>query len=293
MGRSRRPFAGISFFVLDRVVIPAFLAMAPFACLYAGARTQRLMALTLIFLGAFPLLSIDRPAEQPFEALAPLLVSYLTVALAAAGLLISAGLLNRNRKPPAKLAEPAGAELPDGRSGTPEASRAVAGGNPPLGTALCWLALAPPSASARWRSASKAQPNPIGQRTALGNVAAYYFALFTPGDGTVGLHVLRCTGSASSGSITGAECPLDASGHLVVRPRGAALRGCIAFQRRRAVMGGYRCATGIADTQGFAASPWGSRHRQWRKFFRNEIPKIDLKLGALHPHPLGIAVARF
>jgi hypothetical protein len=133
---------GISFFIFDRVVIPALLAMAPFACLYAGARTQQFTALTLGFLGAFPALSIDRPAEQPFEALAPLLVSYLTVAIAAAGLLISAGLMNRNRKPPAGLAEPAGAELPDRQSGTPEVSRAVTRGNPPLGSALCWLALA-------------------------------------------------------------------------------------------------------------------------------------------------------
>jgi hypothetical protein len=133
---------GISFFVHDRVVIPALLAMAPLACLYAGARTQQFMALTLGFLGAFPFLSIDRPAEQPFEALAPLLVSYLTVAIAAAGLLISAGFSNRKRKPPAGLAEPARAELPDRQSGTPEVSRAVAHGNPPLGSALCWLALA-------------------------------------------------------------------------------------------------------------------------------------------------------
>ena len=90
----------ISFFVLDQVVIPALLAMAPLACIYASARAQRFMALALGFLGLLPFLSINRPAEQPFEVLAPLLVSYLTVALAATGLLVAAGFLNRNRKAP-------------------------------------------------------------------------------------------------------------------------------------------------------------------------------------------------
>jgi hypothetical protein len=100
------------------------------------------MALALGFLGLFPYLSINRPAEQPFEALAPLLVAYLSVALAVAGLLVSAGLMNRKRKPRAGFAESAGAELPDRRSGMPEVSRAFARGNPPLGAVLCWLALA-------------------------------------------------------------------------------------------------------------------------------------------------------
>jgi hypothetical protein len=133
---------GISFFVLDQVVIPALLAMAPLACIYAGARAQRLMALALAFLGSVPLLSIDRPADQPFEALAPLLVSYLTVALAAAGLFVAAGLMNRNRKAPPGLAESASAEVSDRQRGIPEVSRVLARGNPPLGAALCWLALA-------------------------------------------------------------------------------------------------------------------------------------------------------
>jgi hypothetical protein len=133
---------GISFFVLDQVVVPALLAMAPLACLYAGARAQRFMALSLVFLGLLPVLSINRPADQPFEALAPLLVSYLTVALAAAGLLVAAGLMNRHRKAPAKLAESASAELPDHQRRAPEVSRAFARGNPPLGAAICWLALA-------------------------------------------------------------------------------------------------------------------------------------------------------
>ena len=100
---------GISFFVLDQVVVPALLAMAPLACLYAGARAQRFMAMALGFLGLLPFLSIDRPAEQPFEALAPLLVSYLTVVLAVTGLLVAAGLMNRNRKAPAGPAESASA----------------------------------------------------------------------------------------------------------------------------------------------------------------------------------------
>ena len=78
------------------------------------------------FLGLLPFLSINRPADQPFEALAPLLVSYLTVVLAAAGLLVAAGFLNRNRKAPAGLAGSASAELPDRQGGTPEVSRAVA-----------------------------------------------------------------------------------------------------------------------------------------------------------------------
>jgi hypothetical protein len=132
---------GISF-VLDEVVNPALFAMAPLACLYADARTQRFMALALGFLGLLPFLSIDRPAEQPFEALAPLLVSYMSFSLAAAGLLVSAGLMNRDRKPRAGLAESARAELLNRQSGTPEVSRALARGNPPLGAALCWLALA-------------------------------------------------------------------------------------------------------------------------------------------------------
>ncbi len=112
---------GISVLVLDQVAIPALLATAPLACLYAAARTQRFMALLLGIPGLLPFLSIDRPAEQPFEALAPLLVSYLTVVLVVAGLLISAGLLNRNRKAPAGLAPSAGAGPPDRQSGTPEA----------------------------------------------------------------------------------------------------------------------------------------------------------------------------
>jgi hypothetical protein len=132
----------ISFFMLDQVVIPALLAMAPLACIYAGGRPQRFMALALGFLGLLPFLSIDRPAEQPFEALAPLLVSYLTVALAVLGLLISAGSMNRNRKVPTGLAESANAEIPNRQSSTPEVSRAVERGYAPLGAALCWLALA-------------------------------------------------------------------------------------------------------------------------------------------------------
>jgi hypothetical protein len=132
----------ISFFVLDQVVIPALLAMAPLACIYADGRPQRFMALALGFLGLLPFLSIDRPAEQPFETLAPLLVSYLTVALAVLGLLISAGSMNRNRKVPAGLAESASAELSYRQSSTPQVSRAFARGYAPLGAALCWLALA-------------------------------------------------------------------------------------------------------------------------------------------------------
>jgi hypothetical protein len=89
-----------------------------------------------------PFLSIDRPAEQPFEMLAPLLVSYLTVALAVAGLLISAGFMNRNRGAPAELAHSSRGEVADRPSSTPEVSPAFARGNPPLGAALCWLALA-------------------------------------------------------------------------------------------------------------------------------------------------------
>ena len=133
---------GLSFFVVDRVGIPALLAMAPLACLYADVRAQRFMALVLGFLGLLPFLSLDRPAEQPFEALAPLLVSYLTVALAVTGLLLSSGLMTRNRKAPDGLAGSTGAELPNRQGGTPEVSRGVARGNPPLGAALCWLALA-------------------------------------------------------------------------------------------------------------------------------------------------------
>jgi hypothetical protein len=133
---------GISVFVLDHVIIPTLLAMAPLACIYGAARTRRFMALGLGILGLLPFLSIDRPAEQPVEALAPLLVSYLTVALSVAGLLVSAGLIDRNRATPAGLAGSAGAELPDRQSGSPEVTRASALGNPPLGAALCWLALA-------------------------------------------------------------------------------------------------------------------------------------------------------
>ena len=132
---------GISF-MLGEVVIPALFAMAPLACLYALARTQRLMALALGFLGLLPFLSINRPAEQPFEALAPLLVSYLSFSLAVAGLLVSAGLMNRHRQRRARLAGPASAEILDHQSGSPEVSRAFTRGNPPLGAALCWLVLA-------------------------------------------------------------------------------------------------------------------------------------------------------
>lgn len=133
---------GISVFVLDHVVIPALLAMAPLVCLYAGTRTQRSMALALGFLGLLPFLSIDRWAEQPLEVQAPLVLSYLTVALAAAGLLVSAGSMTRGRIVAAGLAVSASAGLPDRQLGTPEVSRAFARGNRPLGAALCWLALA-------------------------------------------------------------------------------------------------------------------------------------------------------
>jgi hypothetical protein len=64
------------------------------------------------------------------------------VAVAVAGLLVSAGLVNRDRTAQAGLAESASAELPHRQSGMPDMSRAVARGNPPLGAALCWLALA-------------------------------------------------------------------------------------------------------------------------------------------------------
>jgi hypothetical protein len=139
---SRGLSRGISFFVLDQLVIPALLAMAPLACTYAGARAQQFMAVALVFLGSLPFISINRPADQPFEALAPLLVSYLSIALAAAGLLVAAGLMKRNRKAPAGLAESASAVIPGRQRGTPAVSRALARGNPPLGAAICWLALA-------------------------------------------------------------------------------------------------------------------------------------------------------
>jgi hypothetical protein len=99
------------------------------------------MALALGFLGLIPFLLIERPAEQPIGVLAPVLVSYLSVALAVVGLLVSAGLMNRDRKPPGGVAE-SGMEQLDRETITPELSRSFARGNRPLGAALCWLALA-------------------------------------------------------------------------------------------------------------------------------------------------------
>jgi hypothetical protein len=138
------------------VLIPALLAMAPLACIYAHPRTQRLFALALGFLGLLPFLSIGRPDDQPLVAMAPrlaaqpgdqslevllpLLVWYLSIALAVAGLLVSAGLMKRSRNARAGLAESPSGELLDHEADTPDVSRAV--GNPPLGAALCWLALA-------------------------------------------------------------------------------------------------------------------------------------------------------
>jgi hypothetical protein len=147
---SRGLSRSISVFMLDQVVTPALLAMAPLACIYAGARTQRFMALALGLAGLLPFLSLSRPAEQPFEALAPLLVSYLPVALAVAGLLVSSGSINRSRnrdrKARAGLAAFESSTVPlanrQSESVAPLVSQSFARGNPPLGSALCWLALA-------------------------------------------------------------------------------------------------------------------------------------------------------
>ena len=157
------------------------------------------------FLGLIPFLSINRPAEQPFEALAPLLVSYLSFSLAVAGLLVSAGLINRHRKRPARLEEPASAEILDRQSGSPEVSRALAQRQPAAG---CRFMLA--GSGTLPRPGITAIPlrevHPISaHHTRLGDFVKSHAELFTPGDGTLGLRVLRFGGPARSGSITRAS----------------------------------------------------------------------------------------
>jgi len=56
---------GISFFVVDEVVIPALLAMAPIACIYAGARAQQFTSLALVFLGLLPVLCRVLSGDEP------------------------------------------------------------------------------------------------------------------------------------------------------------------------------------------------------------------------------------
>ena len=124
-------------FVLDQFVVPAMLAMAPLLCTYASCRTQRIMALALGALALFPFVSITRPAEQPVEVLAPYLLSYLNVAVSVAGLLVSAGFLNRRAT---AFREAAQIEVPKSQGGMPEST--VLWSNSPLGASLCWVALA-------------------------------------------------------------------------------------------------------------------------------------------------------
>ncbi len=124
-------------FVLDQFVVPAMLAMAPLVCTYASCRTQRIMALALGALALFPFVSIARPAEQPVEVLAPYLLSYLNVAASVAGLLISAGFLNRSAT---TFRDAAHIEVPESQGVTPEST--VSWSNSPLGPSLCWVALA-------------------------------------------------------------------------------------------------------------------------------------------------------
>ena len=207
MGRSREAFRVASLSCSTKSSYRRCFAMAPLACLYGHARTERFMALALGFLGLLPFVSIDHPAEQPFEALAPVLVSYLSFALAVAGLLVSAGSMRRDRKPRGRLAESASAELPDRQSGTPDVSRAVARGNPPLGAALCWLALAH-SLGLGSLAFHFEMDRPIAQPIRLGVLVTSHAGLFTPRDGTLGLHVLRFADPARSGSFTGAGRPI-------------------------------------------------------------------------------------
>ena len=244
---------GLSFFVVDQVVIPALLAMAPLACLYADARAQRFMALALGFLGLLPFLSIDRPAEQPFEALAPLLVSYLTVALAVTGLLVSAGLMTRNRKAPDGLAGSAGAELPNRQGGTPEVSRGVARGNPPLGAALCWLALAHSLGLGSMAFAFEW----INQRP-----SALVWVISSQPTLTCSLLAMApwvCTFSGPRARrVLGALLALGAlmmlPGIWWFGPRRAARSDCVVSERRRAALGGCRCATESRVTRAYKNS---------------------------------------
>ncbi len=122
--------------VQDPLIVPALLAMAPVACAYASARTQRLLALMLGAAGLFPFVSIAHPAEQPVELLAPYLLSYLNIAVSLTGLLISAGL---HRRPTASRAS-ARAESPESQNIAPEPT--ISRSNPALGAALCWVSLA-------------------------------------------------------------------------------------------------------------------------------------------------------
>jgi hypothetical protein len=124
-------------FVQDPLVVPAMLAMAPVVCTYASGKTQRVLALALGAVALFPYVSVTRPAEQPVEVLAHYLLSYLNVAVSVAGLLVSAGFLNRRAT---ALRKSAKFEVPEIQTGAPETS--VSCSNPPLGASLCWVALA-------------------------------------------------------------------------------------------------------------------------------------------------------
>jgi hypothetical protein len=124
-------------FVLDQFVVPAMMAMAPLVCTYASRRTQRIMALALGALALFSFVSITRPAEQPMEMLAPYLLSYLNVAVSVAGLLMSAGFLNRRAT---AIREAAAIERPESQAGPSEPTVPLS--NFPLGACLCWVGLA-------------------------------------------------------------------------------------------------------------------------------------------------------
>jgi hypothetical protein len=123
--------------VLDQFVVPAMLAMAPLVCTYASCGTQRIMALALGALALFPFVSITQPAEQPVEVLAPYLLSYLNVTVSVAGMLVSAGFLNRRAT---AFREAAHIEVRESQGGMPEST--VSWSNSPLGASLCWVALA-------------------------------------------------------------------------------------------------------------------------------------------------------
>ena len=134
---SQRVASGGIRFVQDPFVVPAMLAMAPLVCTYASGRTQRIMALALGTVALFPYLSLTQPAEQPVEVLAHYLLSYLNVAVSVAGLLVSAGFLNRRAT---AIRETANIEVPESQRRTREST--VSSGNSPLGASLCWVALA-------------------------------------------------------------------------------------------------------------------------------------------------------
>jgi hypothetical protein len=128
--------AGFSF-VVEQFGVSAMLAMAPLVCTYASRRTQRIMALALGGLALFPFASITRPAVQPFEVLVPYLLSYLNVTVSVAGLLVSA--VSFNRKATA-LGEAAELPEPESQGGALESTSSW--NNSPLGSSLCWVALA-------------------------------------------------------------------------------------------------------------------------------------------------------